>query len=168
MLRETAAVPAKEVPDDLGTLWSKVVAAVGRTSPFVRSYLAQAHPRSLDKSLLTIAFAADQADQLDLVDNAKNRAVIQTTLKELGAGDLQVKFVKLAPETGPRATPAPAPTAASAPTQKARLKPAAAPAPEPKAGAPAPPPLNLDEFKNDPLIKQALEIFKGQIVNVKT
>ena len=168
MLRETAAVPAKEVPDDLGTLWSKVVAAVGRTSPFVRSYLAQAHPRSLDKNLLTIAFAADQADQLDLVDNAKNRAVIQTTLKELGAGDLQVKFVKLAPETGPRATPAPAPTAASAPTQKARLKPAAAPAPEPKAGAPAPPPLNLDEFKNDPLIKQALEIFKGQIVNVKT
>jgi hypothetical protein len=36
--------------------------------------------------------------------------------------------------------------------------------------APAPPPrraASVEEFKNDPLIKKALEIFKGQIVEVR-
>jgi hypothetical protein len=31
-----------------------------------------------------------------------------------------------------------------------------------------PPPPVKDDFKNDPLIKQALEIFKGQIIEVRT
>ena len=29
-------------------------------------------------------------------------------------------------------------------------------------------PLNLEDFKNDPLIQKALELFKGQIVDVRT
>ena len=29
-------------------------------------------------------------------------------------------------------------------------------------------PVDLNEFKNDPLIKKALEVFKGQIVDVRT
>jgi hypothetical protein len=32
---------------------------------------------------------------------------------------------------------------------------------------PAPVSLNKDDFKNDPLIQKALEIFKGQIVEVR-
>jgi hypothetical protein len=31
----------------------------------------------------------------------------------------------------------------------------------------APIPFNKDDFKNDPLIQKALEIFKGQIVEVR-
>ena len=39
--------------------------------------------------------------------------------------------------------------------------PTAAPASKDK---PAPVPFNKDDFKNDPLIQKALEMFKGQIV----
>ena len=169
-MQETAAPPAVNQGDQLATLWSAAVEAVGRSSRFVRSYLAQAHPLSLDQNLLVIAFAADQADQLDLVDNAKNRAVIQTALKGLGAGDLQVKFVKLPPAAGPRATlpPPPAPEAVPAPAPKPKPKPAATSVAEAKVDLAPPKPPSLEDFKDDPLIKQALEIFKGQLVNVKT
>ena len=29
-------------------------------------------------------------------------------------------------------------------------------------------PVDMNEFKNDPLIKKALDVFKGQIVDVRT
>ncbi len=45
-------------------------------------------------------------------------------------------------------------------------KPAAAPAPPAKEKLAAVP-FNKDDFKNDPLIRKALEIFKGQIVEVR-
>ena len=45
-------------------------------------------------------------------------------------------------------------------------KPAAAPA-SPAREKPAAVPYSKDDFKNDPLIKKALEIFKGQIVEVR-
>ena len=43
-----------------------------------------------------------------------------------------------------------------------------APAAESKPGnAKTPKPFAKDDFKNDPLIQKALEIFKGQIVDVR-
>jgi len=44
----------------------------------------------------------------------------------------------------------------------------AAPAPSTPREKPASTPFNKDEFKNDPLIQKALEIFKGQIVEVRS
>ena len=43
-----------------------------------------------------------------------------------------------------------------------------APAAEPKSTKPPEGPADMNEFKNDPLIKKALEVFKGQIVDVRT
>ena len=48
----------------------------------------------------------------------------------------------------------------------AKLRLAAAAVPNPREKV-TPTVLNPEEFKNDPLIKQALEIFKGQIVEVR-
>ena len=56
-------------------------------------------------------------------------------------------------------------TALAAVTQKPAAS-AAAPAPSAEK-KPAPIVFNKDEFKNDPLIKKALEIFKGTIVEVR-
>ena len=44
------------------------------------------------------------------------------------------------------------------------VKPVNLPEPEPEA----PPPDPMDEFKNDPLIRKALEIFQGEIQPVHT
>jgi len=172
-----AATPAHAtnpaaVGSGLEPLWRKVVDAVGRVSPFTRSYLLEAHPVSFDKNVLTIGFDLEFADHLELVDTAKNRTLIQTKLSELGMADAQVKFVKAETPPGragaaPPASETPAPVAASGTATvapKAAKDRASAPPEKPK---PAPVHFRKDDFKNDPLIQRALEIFKGQIVEVR-
>ena len=147
---------------DLNVLWPQLLEAVGRASQFTRSYLIEAHPISFIKETLAIGFDPEFADHLSLVDNPKNHALIQTKLREMGHTHPTVKFVKserpIGFNTPPTAT-TPAPIAATEPT----LKPAFAEPPKKKTSAP----VSMEEFKNDPLIQQALEIFKGQIVDVR-
>ena len=152
----------------LAELWALVVESVGRASPFTRSYLLEAHPVSLATNIFTIGFDPEFADHLGLVDNSKNRTLIQTKLNELGHADVQVRFVQApAPENKARlaiaepksslsSAPGNAPTAARMAAENRRP-------PEKPVSAK----LDPEEFKNDPLIKQALEIFKGQIVEVR-
>jgi hypothetical protein len=151
---------------DLGELWRAVLEAVGRVSPFARSYLLEAHPVSFADQILTIGFDPQFSDHQELFDNIKNRTIIQTKLKELGCGNAHVKIVRAD-------APSPPITATTVPTQAVQTaSPASAPnpAPPPPAKPPAtPPPAALDknDFKADPLIQKALEIFKGQIVEIR-
>jgi DNA polymerase-3 subunit gamma/tau len=170
---ETTVVPptgtaaANDV--DLQSLWPKLVEAIGRASPFARSYFIEAHPVSFARNVFTIGFDPEFADHIGMVDNVKNHTLIATKLGELGHPNAQVKIVKAerpdsflaAPATEPPPKPAPVAAANVAPVPVAPR--AAAPAP------PAPKPVQLDptEFKNDPLIKKALEVFKGTIVEVR-
>jgi len=158
------------VSEDLAQLWARVVAAVGRVSPFARSYLLEAHPVSLTKQTMTIGFDPEFADHLGLVDNSRNRTLIQTKLQELGYGELQVKFIQAeAPPNWihPGENPAPEATAAPAPASGEPAAPAAKAAESKTPAAKPSAPLDKERFQNDPLIKQALEIFKGQIVEVR-
>jgi len=162
-----------ELPEGLAELWTRLLEAVGRVSPFTRTYLLEAHPVSFLKSVFTIGFDPEFEDHLGLVDNARNHTLLQTKLAELGHTNAQIKFIKaeapasrVAALAEPAAPPAPAP-ASSAPPKTARAGgPAAPPAPpaKPKLAAV---PFSKDDFKNDPLIQKALEIFKGQIVEVR-
>jgi DNA polymerase-3 subunit gamma/tau len=161
-LRETAPVPA-----DLSELWVKLVENVSRVSPFVRTYLLDAHPVSLEKKFLTIGFDPEFEDHLGLVDNPRNHTLLQTKLAELGHPDCQVKFILAEapanrPEIPRAASPeSPVATEAKAPAEPPRL------AREIPAKEKASVPFNKNDFKNDPLIQKALEIFKGQIVEVR-
>jgi DNA polymerase-3 subunit gamma/tau len=167
----TAAPPPDERVEagPLESLWTAVLDAVGRVSPFTRSYLLEAHPVAFQQQLLTIGFDPEFADHLELVDNGKNRALIQTKLAELGYGDAQVKFVKAdAPARSarpPAAAPAavaPQPAPAKAPSRSKGEPP---PADRPPKAEPAA--ARATDFKNDPLIQKALETFKGQIVDIR-
>ena len=156
--------PAFSLADDLTGIWDKVLEAVGRVSPFVRSYLLQARPMAMNQTQFVIGYDTEFADQLGLVDNPKNRTLIQTKLHELGLGTLQVKFTTF--ESAPMAPAAPRSAAAEAsapPPKPAKSKPAKDPA-ESKPEKPVAAGVSQDDFKNDPLIKQALEIFKGQLL----
>ena len=81
-----------------------------------------------------------------------------------------IKFIKSeAPANWERPTmapvSAPAPAAANASPTTAATKPT-----EPAAATekkPTPVAFNKDDFKNDPLIQKALEVFKGTIVEVR-
>ncbi|MGB7746785.1 MAG: DNA polymerase III subunit gamma/tau [Verrucomicrobiia bacterium] len=167
-----ALAETSPVSDNLAGLWTRLIEAVGRVSPFTRSYLVDANPVSFDKNLLTIGFDPEFADHLGLVDNARNHTLLQTKLAELGHADAQIKFVKVeasAATTKQNEGVGVQASACSADTLKRELQPAkpvAATAPAAK-GKPVSAPFNKNDFKNDPLIQKALEIFKGQIVEVR-
>jgi DNA polymerase-3 subunit gamma/tau len=153
----------------LEDLWVKLIDAVGRVSPFTRSYLLEAHPVSFTGTVLTIGFDPEFEDHIALVDNARNHTLLQTKLGELGHHGTQLKFIKAeAPAGRVAATPVAEPAPAAS---KQTGTPVQASTPKPAAPAPAAKPVsvafNKDDFKNDPLIQKALEVFKGEIVDVR-
>ena len=170
--KPVAAAHPPATPSPAGTdlvgLWTNLIAAIGRASPFTRGYLIDAHPVSFEKNVLTIGFDPEFADHLGLVDNARNHTLIATKLAEFGHANAMIKFIKAEAPAGwdrkaVAATPPPAPVAAQAATPNDKTV-AAAPAAEKKT---VPVAFSKDDFKNDPLIQKALEIFKGTIVEVR-
>jgi DNA polymerase-3 subunit gamma/tau len=156
------------VSADLAGLWTQLIEAVGRVSPFTRSYLVDANPVSFVKNILVIGFDPEFQDHLGLVDNARNHTLLQTKLAELGHANCQIKFVKAEAAVG--RAPVAAPAVSSAPAAETQAAPVAVKTTStpPAAGKKsAPVPFNKDTFKDDPLIQKALEIFKGQIVEVR-
>ena len=155
-------------PADLESLWSSLVEAAGRASPFIKSYLLEAHPVSFAKNLFTIGFDPEFADHISLIDNSKNHTLLQTKLAELGHHGAQFKFIKAeAPANRARPTaPTPAP---AAPTAAPKTAPKATTADVLPPSKPKSEPVSFsqDDFKNDPLIQKALEVFKGRIVEVR-
>lgn len=173
MTATTVTSPPTSVSSkNLEALWSQLVDAAGRASPFVRTYLLEAHPVSFERGLFTIGFDPEFDDHRGLVDNSRNHTMLQTKLAELGHPNSQFKFIKADAPEGRTRVVAPAPAPAVAPAA-AGVKPVAAAtvpkvaAPAAKDKAPAPVAFNKDDFKNDPLIQKALEVFKGQIVDVR-
>ncbi len=172
-IHETGAAPAacagSGVQPGLAELWPKLVEAVGRVSAFTRSYLLEAHPVSFANHLLTIGFDPEFEDHIGLVDNPRNHTVLQTKLLELGFPNAQIKFVKAeapedwqAPKFQAEANPAAqSPARSAAPSPAGSLQGATA------TERPAPIAFDKNDFKNDPLIRKALEIFKGQIVEIR-
>jgi DNA polymerase-3 subunit gamma/tau len=159
---------------ELGRLWNNVLEAIGRVSPMTKSYLLKAFPISLDNGVLTVGFDPEFAEYIPLVDTPRCHALLQTKLKELDLGDAQVKFTRAESATAVMPTSPVVPPAEVASAQP--MPPPALPTPPP----PTPPPTvpkdgaeknkvakpSLEDWKNDPLIKRALEEFRGQIVDI--
>ena len=169
---ETSGAP---IPD-VQTLWPALMAGIERANKFTHSSLIAAHPVSLTAKLLTIGFDPEFQDQMGIADNGKTRQIILTKLHELGLHHVQVQFVIAEAPVGFQRPAPPAPEPAPAPPPAAARKPESATAPKPGSLAPAPAPakprtepvsFSKDDFKNDPLIQKALEVFKGQIVEVR-
>src|SRR5207248_8780535 len=128
--------PIAEESEDLQPLWARLIEAVGRASPFTRSYLLEAHPVSFTRNIFTIGFDPEFEDHIGLVDNARNHALLQTKLSELGHANLQFKFIKAQaaarrPEVSLPPALAPTPMAVPVPAP-ARLAAAAMPSPKQK------------------------------------
>ena len=156
------------VSADLSELWTQLVELVGNASPFVRTYLLDAFPVSFERNLLIIGFDPEFEAHLGLVDNARNHTLLQTKLAELGHANCQIKFVKAEapavrieiPKNVPRkkrevgegkSSSQPSPASRDIPAERKTVSVS----------------FNKNDFKNDPLIQKALEIFKGQIVEVR-
>ena len=137
--RSAAAMPATATLEEA---WQSAVEHLGKVRALAKANLVGSRLVGLQGSILTVAFDPEFAERRAFVDRANNREVLQAKLKEKLHRDVIVKF-----EIGEVAPPAPRPVAAPAP-------------PSPVRGA--------SDFKDDPLIKKALEVFKGTIVEVRT
>jgi DNA polymerase-3 subunit gamma/tau len=154
--------------EDLNTLWLQLVASA---TPMVAPALQAGRPLALERGVLTVGYSPECDAHRGLVDQERTRNALEAKLAELNCR-VRVRFVGLHGDAP--SAPAPGPAVA---------KTAAAPAPameEPASGSPeppAPPPTSRPakprpskseaaEFKNDPLIREALSLFKGQFLEV--
>ena len=164
----TATRPAAPGDLDLAGLWQNLLEAIGRASAFTRSYLVEAHPVSLLKNVFTIGFDPEFGDRLDLVNNPRTHTLLQTKLQELGQPRIEVKFV-LAENPNPPSGSTASSTSQAPPAKQtsAEAAPVTTVALQPKPQKPVAGNLSAQDFKNDPLIQKALQIFKGQIVETR-
>ncbi len=159
--------PAAPVPAPTGgpALWAELLGCLG---PFVKGNFAEAHLDSVENGVLTIGFPAGQENAMELANNPKTLKALKAKMAELGQ---DVREVRLVVAETPADWAAPA-AASIAPVAQETTSDATdateAPVAKPTPPKPAEGPLDMNEFKNDPLIKKAREVFKGQIVDVRT
>jgi DNA polymerase-3 subunit gamma/tau len=122
--------------------WQYAVEHLGKVRALAKSNLVGARLIGLQGNVLTVAFDPEFAERRAFVDRADNRELLQAKLKEKLHRDVMLKFA-----VAETAAPVPAPRPVAAPPATVR---------------------GASDFKDDPLIKKALEVFKGTIVEVRT
>jgi DNA polymerase-3 subunit gamma/tau len=128
----------------LDEAWAYAVEHLGKVTPLAKSYLVGTRPLGLQGGVLRVGFDPEFADRKEFADRPRNIEVLQAKLKEKLRIDVALKFE----------------IAEAVETSSAKTSASAKPGTEPVKK-------NLDDFRNDPLIKKALEIFKGTIVEVR-
>jgi DNA polymerase-3 subunit gamma/tau len=159
-----AAAPV--APAHPAAIWEQLVASA---SPMTRGSLQAGQPQSLEKGVLTVGFSTAEDSHRVLVDHERTRKALETKLAELGCA-ATIRFVSLpgAAPVGASAQGAPvADKASAAPASKPPVSATAAAAPKAKPEKVVPVKLDPVAFKDDPLIREALELFKGQLVEVQ-
>ncbi len=161
---DTAAAPVIK-PTPVTTAeeaWVALGGALTQADTMLRTSLERCRAVNLVRGTLTLSHPEDV-----LIDTTRNIATLKARLKAATGQDFDLRF-----ETDLSAAPAPvisAPTAVPRPTPRpAETRPGESrPNETGKPLAAAPVPFNKEEFLNDPLIKDALEIFKGRIIEVR-
>jgi len=155
VLRSPSTPPATALPNAatppaaplaapaLAEAWAYAVEHLGKVTPLAKTYLIGTQPLSYQAGKLIVGFDPEFAERREFVDTARNRDILQTKLKEKLHTEVVLQFA-----VADSVAPSPQPTVVAAERPAAKLT-------------------SVADFKNDPLIKQALEIFKGQIVEVR-
>ena len=141
---------------DLATVWPAMLDTLG---VFSRAYFQEAFLKSIEGDDVTVGFPEAFAPQMELANSKDTNQSLIAALSKAGHSIRTVSYViaERPSDWIPLAMDAPgASEAAVEPATNAE-------------GEPLPPkgPINKEEFENDPLIKKALEVFKGQIVDVR-
>ena len=162
----TQQAPSATMPD-MDAAWAALLSGA---NPLVRASLENARPVSFANRTLTIGFPAENEGQMTLVDTPKNLAQFHEILKAAGWDAISLKFVKgppTAPGTGNAAKTTTKPDLSPPQPAPGTAKPTAPPTNTPETPA-AQVPFDKNTFKNDPEIQKALDIFKGQLVDIRT
>ncbi|MFN2476198.1 MAG: DNA polymerase III subunit gamma/tau [Chthoniobacterales bacterium] len=144
----TAAATEAAAPElNLETLWDNTVAQIRTRRPFIAGWVNSAKVLGQDGRSFLLGFPPEEKNAMDSLATPKMRDFLEALLKEISGRDWSVKLsVKegLTVQAPKFDEPVSNGAETSAPA-KAQGKPDAA------------------TFKDDPLIREALEIFKGEI-----
>ncbi len=139
-------IPAA-TPIDMPAIWPKAVQLASARRPLIKTWIDSARLLGTEGRNVLLGFAPDQKTVMESLARPANRTFLEALLKELTGTDWTVKLSLaegLPPTTPPDETQPAAELAKSKPND------------------------SLESFKNDPLIQEALEIFKGEIKSVTT
>ena len=156
---KTASPQAIDKPKeaiDLQALWLLLAAAASKASPFMQTYFQQAHAVSFSNGTFVIGVTEEH---LGLVDNKHNHEMLAKQLAALGHVDVQFRFTSEPPPEGLQSAPTLEPIGELPAASRAK--------PGKSMATPQPEKIDPEEFKNDQLIKKALELFRGRIVEVR-
>jgi hypothetical protein len=132
------AEPPEVVSSDVVELWSAVIQRVRKERPLLASTVEATVLLEIKGDIALVGVDSGNTLALDLLDSPNNRRFLEGLLSDAGGRACTMKFAK---RDGLVATPPPR---------------------EPEA-APAPIKDPMQDFKDDPLIRKALELFKAEI-----
>jgi DNA polymerase-3 subunit gamma/tau len=147
-----APVPQTESPAnaalvDMAGIWLKAVELTCARRPMLRTWIDAANYLGTEGRNVLLGFAPKEKTSMEGLLRANNRSFLEALLKEMTGTDWTVKLSLV------EGLPSKAPLdETQAITESGKPKPDD----------------SLDSFKDDPLIKEALEIFKGEIKSVTT
>ena len=150
-----------ESSQTIEAVWQVLMAQLPHSEGLLRSALQQSRAESWSRDTLTIAHPPDA-----YLDTARNLGTLQTVLQTITGKKVTLRFVVSESLFVPEPAASVAGPAAS-PRDSARPTAPEVKSPEARPKAAAPILLNKDDFLNDPLIRQALEVFKGRIMEVR-
>jgi DNA polymerase-3 subunit gamma/tau len=134
----SVSASASAATEDLNSVWGAVIQRVRKERPLMASNVEKTALLEVKGDSAIVGLDSDDVLGFELLDTPSNRKLLDALVTESAGRTLSIKFVK---RDGLVATPPPREV-------------------EPP---PLPPKDPLDEFKNDPLIRKALEIFRGEI-----
>jgi len=146
-VKEDSRVPASESSPSSEALWKQLIDYLAKPFPMLKSSLMEGRILSLSGETLVIGFDPEFELQKELVDTPKNREVLQTKVRELTGRMMKIKISFADDPSIPQGDETP-----SSPSIPASARVSAD---------------DAKKFGDDPLIQKALEIFKGQIVEIR-
>ena len=157
VVREVAPPPPGGDLGRLTTQWLDVVERIGHAAPLAKGYLRDAKPLSVTRESVIIGFDPEFADNKDKIAVPRNLKAIQKVLAETLHREVKVEFrVMDAKSTVPgdikaqdMAGDTPPPAVAAAPKATKRSS------------------RSVNEWVKEPAVKKALELFNGDVVDVR-
>ena len=141
----TVAVEPDAQPLDLETLWKKTVDQIRARRPLIKGWVDSAKVLGQEGRSFLLGFPPEQKTAMDSIAMPRNREFLESLLKEISGRDWALKFSL---KEGLKV---------EAPKQEEEPASNGAPGKAAKKGE------ATTSFKDDPLIREALEIFKGEI-----
>jgi DNA polymerase-3 subunit gamma/tau len=130
---------------DHEAVWKKAVEQIRARRPLIRSWVESAKALGIEGRFFVLGFPPEQKTAMESVASPRTRDFLEALVNEISGQDWKLKFIlkeglPVAPVTEPPATPDESSARKKGDSQAM--------------------------FKDDPLIREALEIFKGEIKTV--